>query len=189
MEVKNMSVYPDWVTKHRKPGTSVKKVGDSYYLYKTTSARIPGKKNPQPKSEYIDHITRNGVEASGIRKLQTQTCKVYEYGFSRALEKLWPEKTDRDVGDKKKARDVFLNVVMKHSDRSYLLRGDRVPTPEELHVCICAYEKKFERLTGTRIKDLFPLSHIYLVEMGGKEIISQIDPPLFELMKELEVSL
>jgi hypothetical protein len=184
-----MSAYPDWVTEHRKPGTSVKKVGDSYYLYKTTSVRIPGKKNPQPKSEYIGRITRNGVEASGVRKLQAQTCRVYEYGFSRALEKLWSEKTDRDIGDKRKARQIFLNVVMKHSERSHLLRGGGISTPEELHVCICAYEKKFERLTGIEIKSLLPLSRIYLVEMGGKEIISEISPPLRELMKELGVSL
>ena len=36
-------VYPDWVQKHRTQGTTVKKKGDAYYLYKRTSRRVPGK--------------------------------------------------------------------------------------------------------------------------------------------------
>ena len=36
--------YPDWVQKHRTKGTTVKKRGDSYYLYKRTSRRVKGKK-------------------------------------------------------------------------------------------------------------------------------------------------
>jgi hypothetical protein len=184
-----MSKYPDWVTQHRKPGTSIKKVGASYYLYKTTSVRVLGKKYPQPKSEYIGLITRNGVEKSGVRKLPTQTCKVYEYGFSKAVEQLWPDKIAHDIGDKAKARQIFLNVVMKYSNRSYLLRDTDISTPEELRVCICAYEKKFERLSGFELKRLLPLSRIYLVEVGGVEIISEIESSVSELLKELEVAL
>ena len=36
--------YPDWVQKYRAKGTTVKKKGDSYYLYKRTSRRVKGKK-------------------------------------------------------------------------------------------------------------------------------------------------
>jgi hypothetical protein len=184
-----MSRYPDWVTRYRKPGTSVKKVGESYYLYKTTSVRVPGKKNPQPRSEYIGVITEDGIIETGIRKLPVQTCRVYEYGFSNAIEQLWPQRISLDIGDEKKARQVFLNVVMKYSDSSYLLRGDNSLSPEELRVCICACEKKFEKLTGVEIKSLLPLSRIYLVEVGGCEIISEVERPLGEMMKELGVSL
>ncbi len=35
--------YPDWVQKHRTNGTTVKKKGDAYYLYKRTSRRVQGK--------------------------------------------------------------------------------------------------------------------------------------------------
>lgn len=35
--------YPDWVQKYRIKGTTVKKKGDSYYLYKRTSRRVKGK--------------------------------------------------------------------------------------------------------------------------------------------------
>ena len=40
--------YPDWVQAQRTRGTTVKKKGDTYYLYKRTSRRVPGKKYPQP---------------------------------------------------------------------------------------------------------------------------------------------
>ena len=36
--------YPEWVQKYREKGTTVKKKGDAYYLYKRTSKRVPGKK-------------------------------------------------------------------------------------------------------------------------------------------------
>jgi hypothetical protein len=189
LEVETMPIYPDWVTYYRTPGTSVKKVGEAYYLYKTTSVRVPGMKNPQPRSEYIGLITREGVKKTGVRKLPVQTCRVYEYGFSNVLEQLWPERISREIGDECKARHIFLNVVMKYSDRSYLLRDVHLPTLEELHICVCAYEKKFERLAGVSLKSLLPLSRIYLVEVGGAEIISETDATLCELMKGMGVSL
>jgi hypothetical protein len=146
-------------------------------------------KNPQPRSEYIGLITREGVKKTGIRKLDAQTCRVYEYGFSNALEQLWPERITKEIGEENKARHIFLNVVMKYSDRSYLLRDVHFPTPEELHICVCAYEKKFERLTGISLQSLLPLSYIYLVEVGGAVIISEADASLLELMARLEVTL
>jgi hypothetical protein len=63
-----MPKYPDWTNRFREPGTAVKKVGNSYYLYKVTSARVPGKKNPQPKGEYIGVITPEGVVKTNVRK-------------------------------------------------------------------------------------------------------------------------
>ena len=51
-------VYPAWVQAQRIRGTTVKKKGDSYYLYKRTSKRVPGKKYPQPVDTYIGIITQ-----------------------------------------------------------------------------------------------------------------------------------
>ena len=50
--MKNETVYPEWVQQQRIKGTTVKKVGNTYYLYKRTSKRIPGKKYPQPVDTY-----------------------------------------------------------------------------------------------------------------------------------------
>jgi len=40
-----MANYPEWVKKFRRKGTAIKKVGNSYYLYKHTSKCVPGKNN------------------------------------------------------------------------------------------------------------------------------------------------
>ena len=61
--------YPDWVQKYRITGTTVKKRGDSYYLYKRTSRRVKGKKYPQPVDTYIGVITPEGVIQSNKRKV------------------------------------------------------------------------------------------------------------------------
>ena len=73
-----MSNYPDWVNAFKEKGTSVKKVGNEYYLYRSTSKRVPGKKYPQPVQEYIGTITREGVRRTHMRKISTDRVKVYE---------------------------------------------------------------------------------------------------------------
>ena len=66
-----MSNYPDWVNAFKEKGTSIKKVGNEYYLYRSTSKRVPGKKYPQPVETYIGTITREGVIQTKIRKIST----------------------------------------------------------------------------------------------------------------------
>lgn len=56
--MKTKMVYPYWVQEQRTRGTTVKKVGETYYLYKRTSKRVPGKKYPQAVDTYIGHHTR-----------------------------------------------------------------------------------------------------------------------------------
>ena len=52
---------PEWVEKHKKQGTTVKKIGKNYYLYYATSSRRPGKKYPVCEQTYIGKITPEGV--------------------------------------------------------------------------------------------------------------------------------
>ena len=54
-------MYPEWVLKHKKPGTTVKKIGKNYYLYFATSHREQGKKYPVSSQTYIGKITEQGV--------------------------------------------------------------------------------------------------------------------------------
>ena len=68
--------YPDWVQKYRIKGTTVKKKGDSYYLYKRTSRRVKGKKYPQPVDTYIGIITPEGVITKATkRKVIFNRCR------------------------------------------------------------------------------------------------------------------
>ena len=54
-------MYPEWVLKHKKPGTTVKQIGKNYYLYFATSHRESGKKYPVSSQTYIGKITEEGV--------------------------------------------------------------------------------------------------------------------------------
>lgn len=69
-------VYPDWVQKQKTTGTTVKKVGNHYYLYKHSSKRVRGKKNPVPVDTYIGKITPEGIEKSGSKKVVVNDAEV-----------------------------------------------------------------------------------------------------------------
>ena len=58
---------PEWVLKWKKPGTTVKCIGGSYYLYKATSKRVPGKAWPVSVQTYVGRITEGGVAEAGVR--------------------------------------------------------------------------------------------------------------------------
>ena len=83
---KTGKTYPDWVQEYRTRGTTVKKNGEKYYLYKRTSRRVPGKKYPQPVDTYIGVITPEGVQKSDKKKVTLTDASVKEFGFSRAVE-------------------------------------------------------------------------------------------------------
>ena len=110
--------YPDWVQKYRTKGTTVKKKGDSYYLYKRTSRRVKGKKYPQPVDTYIGVITPEGVIQSNKRKISLTDAEVWEYGFSKAVWELCPDDWKKPLGDDWK--DVLAIILLKQSPTSYI---------------------------------------------------------------------
>ena len=103
--------YPDWVQKYRIKGTTVKKKGDSYYLYKRTSRRVKGKKYPQPVDTYIGVITPEGVIQSNKRKVSLTDAEVWEYGFSKAVWELCPDDWKKPLGDD--WQDVLSIILLK----------------------------------------------------------------------------
>lgn len=184
-----MSAYPDWVNAFKVKGTSVKKVGNEYYLYRSTSKRAPGKKYPQPVQEYIGVITKEGVIQSNVRKISTDRVKVYEYGMSYALQSLLPEAFMVNSHDKETLRFAFLHIVKHVSPRSYLLRGIKLPELSGLHISLSAQIKRYERLTGISIEKLRPLSELYLVETRECDMLSEFTPEMHELFIRLGVGI
>ena len=168
-----MSKYPEWVNAFKEKGTSVKKVGSEYYLYRATSKRVPGKKYPQPVEEYIGIITKEGVIRTKVRKISTDRVRVYEYGMSYALQALLPEAFLINSHDKETLRYAFLHIVKQFSPKSYLLRGIELPDPTELHINLNMQIKRYERLAGIKIEELSPLSEQYLVETRECDMLSE----------------
>jgi hypothetical protein len=178
-----MSKYPYWVNAFKEKGTSIKKVGNEYYLYRSTSKRVPGKKYPQPVEEYIGIITRDGVKKTKVKKISTDTVKVYEYGMSFALQALLPKEFLVNSHDEETLRFAFLHIVKHFSPRSYLLRNIDLPPLSDLHINLSAQIKRYERLTGISVKDLQPLSEWYLVETKECDMLSEVTSEMREIMK------
>lgn len=55
-----MKKYPDWVEKYHTPGTTLKQIGDNYYLYSSTSKYDKSKSYPVSVQRYIGKITKDG---------------------------------------------------------------------------------------------------------------------------------
>ena len=115
---KTEKTYPDWVQEYRTRGTTVKKKGEKYYLYKRTSRRVPGKKYPQPVDTYIGVITPEGVLRSDKKKVTLTDATVKEFGFSRAVEILCPQSWKEPLG--KAWREVLDFIILKESAESYI---------------------------------------------------------------------
>jgi hypothetical protein len=173
-----LSNYPDWVNAFKEKGTSVKKVGNEYYLYRSTSKRVPGKKYPQPVEEYIGVITKEGVIQTKVRKISTDRVRVYEYGMSYVMQSLLPEAFLINSHDKETLRFAFLHIVKHVSPKSYLLRDVELPTISELHINLNVQFKRYERLAGVTIEELRPLSELYLVETRECDMLSEITPEM-----------
>jgi hypothetical protein len=183
-----MSNYPDWVNAYKEKGTSIKKVGANYYLYRSTSKRVPGKKYPQPIQEYIGTITKEGVVRTQVRKISTDRVRVFEFGLSYALESLLPTSFFINTHDKETMRFTFLHIVKYISPKSYLLRGIDLPTLEELQIDLNAQINRYEQLTGIKIEDLQPLSDLYLVEVAKCDMLSEITLKMREIFTSLRIN-
>ena len=61
MMIKKKKIYPDWVEKEHVKGTSIKQIGDNYYLYECTSKKVKGKSYPVSIQRYIGKITKEGL--------------------------------------------------------------------------------------------------------------------------------
>lgn len=168
--------YPDWVQEYRTRGTTVKKRGDTYYLYKRTSRRVEGKKYPQPVDTYIGVITPDGVIPSNKRKVELTNAEVWEYGFSKALWELCPEGWKKPLGSD--WEDVLSIIILKKSPSSYIQRERQIKEVSDFRY---QFKTKVSDLNhrlclkyGIRIDDLLRLNTIYLVCIDNHELISRV---------------
>ena len=163
--------YPEWVQKQRTRGTTVKKKGDSYYLYKRTSKRVPGKKYPQAVDTYIGLITPEGIVCSDKKKVSLSSIEIREYGFTKAIQELCPDSWKKPLGED--WEDVLRHIVLKWSPESYLKDEGRKKAEEELHYQFAAQAASLSRRickkSGVDVKDLVTLKTIYLVRIEKKQ--------------------
>lgn len=89
-----MANFPDWVTKHKKPGTEIRLINGHYYLYSITSKWNPKKKRSEKVTlGILGKITKEGFVESQKRllerkaKIDEQKLIIKEYGLSAFVEK------------------------------------------------------------------------------------------------------
>lgn len=186
-------VYPDWVQEQKTIGTTVKKVGNNYYLYKHSSKRVPGKKNPVPVDTYIGKITPAGIERSSSRKIDTTDTEVTvkEYGFSRLVELLCPVGWKEPLG--KDWQKVLDFIIVRESPESYITQIRKVPESLDPHVQLgaqkAALQRRIKKEYGVEFKELRLLSTVYTVRIAGKNLISKISDEQEKLLKKLGLEL
>lgn len=183
--------YPDWVQAQRVRGTTVKKKGDTYYLYQRTSRRVPGKKYPQPVDTYIGIITPEGVIKSEKKKISLGGIEVREYGFSRAVWQLCPEGFKKPLGND--WEDVLSILIWKWSPETYLIKEGRVKAEPELHYQLPAQAASLGRRIykehGVDIKELQILKSIYVLYFEKERVISKISREQEQLLEKTGVEL
>ncbi len=183
--------YPDWVQAYRTRGTTVKKKGDSYYLYKRTSKRVPGKKYPQPVDTYIGVITPDGVIETRKKKLELSDIEVWEYGYSKALWELCPQGWKDALGEE--WEDVLKAILLQWSPQTYLGAGYAIKDPETFHCSFGAQagllSRRIYKEHKVDRKELEALKAIYLVRIGKEEAVSRISQEQQELLERLRVKL
>ena len=84
---------PEWVLKWKKPGTTVKCIGGSYYLYKATSKRVHGKAWPVSVQTYVGRITEGGVAEAGVR-IEPSLVRA---AMLKELTDTWPEGCGEEI--------------------------------------------------------------------------------------------
>ncbi len=183
--------YPEWVQKHRVRGTTIKKKGNSYYLYKRTSKRVPGKKYPQAVDTYIGLITPEGVVYSDKKKVTLSNIEVREYGFTKAIQDLCPEGWKKPIGED--WNDVLSIIILKWSPESFLKDTPTQKTENDFHyqfaVQAASLSRRIYKEHGIDLKELEILKTIYLVRIEKNSAISVISPAQQEIIDRLGMSM
>ena len=183
--------YPEWVQKHRVRGTTIKKKGNSYYLYKRTSKRVPGKKYPQPVDTYIGLITPEGVVYSDKKKVTLSNIEVREYGFTKAIQDLCPDGWKKPLGED--WNDVLSIIILKWSPESFLKDTPTLKTENDFHyqfaVQSASLSRRIYKEYGIDLKELEILKTIYLVRIEKNSAISVISPAQQEIIDRLGMSM
>lgn len=182
-------VYPDWVQKFRSKGTTVKMVGNRYYLYKHSSRRVPGKKYPQPVDTYIGLITPDGVVYAQQRKFSLGSTVVRECGFTKTLLRICPKEWKDLAG--KNWMDILTVIIVRNSHWSYLRDKniDEAAIHGSLAVQTSSLNRRLRDKYGVDLKELEPLKGIFYLTSGKKTTISMIDEEQKSLLTKLNVDL
>lgn len=168
-----MSSIPAWVERHMWKGTVVKFINDTYYLYTNKSKRVPGKKYPQPVQKCIGSITEEGLFINAKIPFVNSGIKVYEYGFTLAVETLWNQCSIHIGKDEKDRDEVLKQLVVRRSPESWFNFKMKDVGWHGQEKALDLYKGLLEKWSGFKLNELEVLKTIYLMDLGdGVRIVS-----------------
>ncbi len=172
-----MANIPDWVKAEKEKasatygkGLSVKEINGKYYLYKRSSKRIPGVKNPKVTETYVGVITPNGLVLKE-RGLSKANVDVYEYGFSRVLLAICPANWKKAL--KADWMPVLYTIIQKESPNSYLLRDYEMPDLSNRNINLQT-RNLWEALPKDTRAELEPLRRVYQIAYPDRTVMANI---------------
>jgi len=193
-----MSKYPDFVNRYRPKGTIVKKVRNSYYVYRATSKRVPGKTYPVQVIEgLVGKIDKDGFHESYKTLVDSKEVIIREYGFSNYL-LLFEECFIADSNTHRKKSElsnIYRSIIVYLSSNSFLT-DDKSQTIYKVDDLVSKYKisitKQIKALLRILELDsldvLEPLKYICRVKMGNKVFKSKLNKIQKNLIGKLGVS-
>lgn len=189
-----MNKYPEYVKSFKPKGTIVKKVRDTYYVYKATSKRVEGKKYPVQVIEgLMGKIDEYGFHPMTKMMVDTESVRVYECGFTNYLLKFEEEFVSRKSGKLtyKEKREIYKSIIVYLSPNSYLKRTEKIYSEKELvsvfGISVVRKLTSIQKMAGYSMNELEPLKYICRVYMGNKEFKSELNEEQKQMLERIGV--
>lgn len=190
-----MKKYPEYIRQFKPKGTIVKKVRDTYYVYKATSKRVEGKSYPVQVIEGLEgRIDEQGFHRLSRTVVANEHVIIREYGFTNYL-LLFEKNYILDTQAHRKKKDaiiIYRSLIAYLSSNTYLTDEkdiliysiDELITKYKISITkqISAILKITEEANLERLE---PLKYICRVKMGDKIFkseLSNIQKKLIEVL-------
>lgn len=175
---------PFEILKHKPPRTTITFKDGIYYLYKTTSKRVPGMKYPQATKTYIGTIDESGINYGKI-KIDPNNLQVYEYGYSVFIYHTCSKTKDRLKNRFVNFDDIFKFLISGLSFNSFFDNHSVIITNININYWT---EILREEVVGLN-ENLEPLKKVYKVISDSKDFIVYMDKEAKKILHKYGVVL
>lgn len=191
-----MNKYPDYVNKYRPKGTIVKKSNETYYVYKATSKRVPGKSYPVQVIEgVIGKIDEYGFHNTEKVMIDSDVI-IKECGFTNYM-LMFKDYFILDANSKTKKKDriiIFNSLICYFSPNSYLQydKKNKILSLKELietyKISLGRQINSIEKMIENKLSEIEELKYICRVHIGNKELKCTLNERQKILLKKLGVT-
>lgn len=190
--------YPEFVRLYKPKGSIVKKVRDTYYVYKATFKRVEGKKYPVQVIEgLLGKVDEYGFHKCDTSLVNTTNVIIRECGFTNYL-LLFEDVFIKDKYANKAKKDAYIilySLIVYLSANSYLIDQKKIKILD-IDTLSCTYKlslsrqiKMIEKVCGIKnIKDIENLKYICKVQMGNRTFNSSLSNSQLSLIESLGVN-